>query len=173
MSAADQASQFGTIYREHFPLVFAVCMKMTRNYHDAEDLSQQAFLQAWRGFSNFEGRCLASTWLHIIAVRTVLTEIRSHKNRVTVSLDEEIEESGHGFQEYLATPDLQLESLPDRLALHGWIQNLTPAGRKIVALRLQGLKLHEAAKHLGITLGTAKGNYHRAVTELRRQARVQ
>ncbi|HEX5161519.1 MAG TPA: sigma-70 family RNA polymerase sigma factor, partial [Steroidobacteraceae bacterium] len=63
---------FERLYREHVARVHGLCLRMTRNPDTAADCVQDAFIKAWKALPRFEARSSFSTWLHRIAVNTVL-----------------------------------------------------------------------------------------------------
>jgi len=70
---------FASLYELHKRRVYAVCMQMTKNVEDAEDLTQEAFLQVFRSVNSFRGDSAFSTWMYRIAVNTVLMKLRRRK----------------------------------------------------------------------------------------------
>jgi RNA polymerase sigma-70 factor (ECF subfamily) len=78
---------FAVLFHTHKARIYSVCLRMTNNPAEAEDLTQDAFLQVFRKITNFRGDSAFSTWLHRIAVNTVLMHFRK-KSLSQVSLDE-------------------------------------------------------------------------------------
>ena len=78
---------FGTLFQMHKKRVYSVCLQMTKDVADAEDLTQEAFLQVFRSINSFRGDSAFSTWLYRIAVNTVLMKLRRRKSPPLVSLD--------------------------------------------------------------------------------------
>jgi RNA polymerase sigma-70 factor (ECF subfamily) len=70
------AEAFAALFQSHKNRVYSVCLSMTRNVAEAEDLTQDAFLQVFRSIGNFRGDSAFSTWLHRVAVNTVLMKRR-------------------------------------------------------------------------------------------------
>src|SRR5580692_12416361 len=81
------ADAFGALFEAHRSRIYSVCLRMTSNAAEAEDLTQDAFLQAFRKIAKFRGDSAFSTWLHRIAVNTVLMHFRKN-SLCQVSLDE-------------------------------------------------------------------------------------
>ena len=76
----DRAA-FEALYRENVGRVYALCMRLTADRGRAEELTQDTFVQAWRGLSTFRGESAFASWLHRIAVNASLGEHRSTKRR--------------------------------------------------------------------------------------------
>jgi RNA polymerase sigma-70 factor (ECF subfamily) len=75
----SDARAFEALYRLHVGKVYGLCLRMTGNVSEAEDCTQEAFIQAWNKMMKFRGDSAFSTWLHRIAVNTVLGRIRKSK----------------------------------------------------------------------------------------------
>ena len=71
---------FATLFRLHKKRVYSVCLLMTKDIAEAEDLTQEAFLQVFRSVGSFRCDSAFSTWLYRIAVNTVLMKLRRRKN---------------------------------------------------------------------------------------------
>jgi len=76
-SGDEQA--FATLFQSHKKRVYSVCLLMTKDVADAEDLTQEAFLQVFRSVGSFRGDSAFSTWLYRVAVNTVLMKLRRRK----------------------------------------------------------------------------------------------
>ena len=81
---------FATLFQLHKKRVYSVCLQMTKDVADAEDLTQEAFLQVFRSVNSFRGDSAFSTWLYRVAVNTVLMKLRRRKSPPLVSLDEPV-----------------------------------------------------------------------------------
>jgi len=73
------AAAFEFLYKAHCRRVYSLCLRMIKNPAEAEDLTQQAFLQLFRKIGTFRGESGFSTWLHRVTVNIVLMHIRRHK----------------------------------------------------------------------------------------------
>src|ERR1700719_1197952 len=121
---------FERLYRLHSQRVYGLCLHMVKDPIEAEDLTQDAFLQTFRKVQTFRGDSLFSTWLHRLTVNIVLMELRKRK-RSEISLDEALEageESPKPFAE-ISRPDLNLNGVIDRINLKNAIDQL-PRGCK-------------------------------------------
>ena len=158
VEAARQGSEaaFGQLYRLHAGRVHGLCLRMTAQRETAEDCTQEAFVQAWRNLGRFETRSSFGTWLHRIAVNTVLAQKRRRSESLgaEASADEEAAER-------LADP-----SSPDP-GLHGDLEaaiaSLPPGARDVLVLAgIYGYSHEETSGLLGIAVGTCKAQLHRA-----------
>lgn len=157
VEAAKRGSKaaFETLYRNHVGKVFGLCLRMTTNRATAEDCTQEAFIQAWRSLPAFESRSALGTWLHRIAVNTVLAQGRRRRERLGADASAEDEAVA------LADPGACDDGLV--LDLEAGIRRL-PAGARqaLVLVGLYGYTHEEAAGMLGIAVGTCKSQVHRA-----------
>jgi RNA polymerase sigma-70 factor (ECF subfamily) len=157
VAAADgSAAAFEALYRLHAARVYALCLRMTGQVALAEDCTQEAFIQAWRGLPRFETRSAFGTWLHRIAVNTVLQHAR-RRHEATGAADSIEREFGE------VLPDLGAEDPAARRDLEQAIAAL-PAGARhvLVLVGVYGHSHEEAARLLGIAVGTCKAQLHRA-----------
>jgi RNA polymerase sigma-70 factor (ECF subfamily) len=167
---------FAALFHAHKRRVYSLCLHMTNNAAEAEELAQDAFLQVFRKISSFRGESAFSTWLHRIAVNTVLMHFRRKSPR-QISLDEPYTNNGdphgsHGDTGPLGhaceTRDLRLESSVTRVALSRAIGELPPGYRTIFLLHdVEGYEHHEIAEMLGCSAGTSKSQLHRARMRIR------
>ena len=79
---------FATLFQTHRRRVYSLCLLMTKDVAEAEDLTQEAFLQVFRKISSFRGDAAFSTWLYRVAVNTVLMKLRRRKSQPAFSLDQ-------------------------------------------------------------------------------------
>jgi RNA polymerase sigma-70 factor, ECF subfamily len=102
---AEQA--FATLYQSHNKLVYSVCLRMTKDGAEAEDLTQEAFIQVFRNLSSFRGGSAFSTWLYRVAVNTVLMKLR-RKSPPVLSLDEPLSRDSPSLKREVEKEDLNL-----------------------------------------------------------------
>lgn len=159
---------FETLYTLHKKRVYSLCLRMTGSTADAEDLSQEAFMQLFRKISTFRGESAFSTWLHRMTVNVVLMHLRK-KVPDQVSIDETLE----GAEEtapprQLEDKDLRLAGAVDRVALERAISKLPAGYRTIFILHdIEGYEHNEIAKILGCSIGNSKSQLHKARMRLR------
>lgn len=171
IARAKQGSALGfeRLYKLHSARVYALCLRMTGNPAEAEDLTQDAFLIVFRKIGSFRGDSAFSTWLHRIAVNVALMR-RRKKSSLETSLEENSEPGCDrpGPLESLAGDDLFPAGSIDRLQLERALEQLRPFQRLVVVLHdVQGYKHNEIAKMLDCTIGNSKSRLHRARARLR------
>jgi RNA polymerase sigma-70 factor (ECF subfamily) len=172
ISRAQQgdASAFERLYQLHNARVYSVCLRMTGNIAEAEDLLQDVFLMVFRKIHTFRGDSAFSTWLHRIAVNLALMRKRrktSLETRLEGNGDPETDRPSH--LEELAIADHVLAGSLDRLNLERAMQKLCPFQKLVVVLHdIQGYKHTEIAKMLDWSIGNSKSRLHRARAHLRK-----
>jgi RNA polymerase sigma-70 factor (ECF subfamily) len=144
---------FERLYRAHAGWVYGLCLRLLGEHGNAEDCTQDTFVAAWRALPRFEQRSRFGTWLHRIAVNTVLGQRRTPRLQL-VSSETHAEELSS-----LAAPGDG--GLP--IDLERAIARLPPGARDVLVLvGLYGYSHEEAAEALGIAVGTSKAQLHRA-----------
>jgi RNA polymerase sigma-70 factor (ECF subfamily) len=159
---------FGALFEAHRSRIYSVCLRMTSNAAEAEDLMQDAFLQAFRKIGKFRGDSAFSTWLHRIAVNTVLMHFR--KNSLSqVSLDEPFSDSeGSKVRREYGTRDKGLAGCVDRVALARAMKDLPPGYRTIFLLHeVEGYEHQEIAEMLSCSVGNSKSQLYKAKLRFR------
>jgi RNA polymerase sigma-70 factor, ECF subfamily len=153
------ARAFERLYRDHVGRIYGLCLRMTGNVAQAEDCTQQAFINAWNALRNFETRSAFATWLHRIAVNVVLGQRRSRKEEAPLELAESAEEwSGNVVFD---TP-VEVEEI------EAAIESLPQGARDVLVLSgIYGYSHAEVAGMLGVAEGTCKAHLHRARQLLR------
>lgn len=153
---AGDTRAFESLYREHSPRVFALCLRLSGGTRDeASELMQDVFIRAWRGLGNFRGESAFSSWLHRLAVNAMLESVRSEKRRVARVLP--MEDPGTlNAAAVSASPDLNID-------LERAIAGLPEGARMAFVLHeIEGYRHEEIAGQLGIASGTVKAQLHRA-----------
>ncbi len=159
---------FATLYQLHKKRVYSVCLQMTKDVADAEDLTQEAFLQVFRSVNSFRGDSAFSTWLYRIAVNTVLMKLRRRKSPPLVSLDEPVSAESPSLKRDVGKPDPSLSGAIDRLALRRAVQELPAGCRQIFDLHeVEGYQHHEIAQLLQCSIGNSKSQLHKAKMKMR------
>jgi RNA polymerase sigma-70 factor, ECF subfamily len=154
---------FAALFFAHRPRVYSVCLRMTNNSAEAEDLTQDAFFQVFRKLASFRGDSALSTWLYRVAVNTVLMHFRKKALR-QVSLDEPCrQKDGRSIRRDYGVRDDQLAGTVDRIALARAIREL-PAGYRTIFLlhEVEGYEHQEIAGLLKCSVGNSKSQLHKA-----------
>jgi RNA polymerase sigma-70 factor, ECF subfamily len=159
---------FAQLYSLHKRRIYSLCLRMVGNVAEAEDLTQEAFLQLHRKIGTFRGDSAFSTWLHRLAINVVLMQLRK-KGLSLISLDEAMEpapEEGPGRS--FGAPDLTLSGAIDRLALQRAVASL-PAGYRLIFILhdIEGFEHNEIAAMLDCSIGNSKSQLHKARLKLR------
>lgn len=158
---------FATLFYTHRPRVYSLCLRMTNNTAEAEDLTQDAFLQVFRKLSTFRGDSALSTWLYRVAVNTVLMHFRK-KGLRQVSLDESSNQDTRLLKREYGSVDERLSGSVDRIALARAMQEL-PAGYRTIFLlhEIKGYEHQEIARILRCSVGNSKSQLHKAKLKMR------
>jgi RNA polymerase sigma-70 factor (ECF subfamily) len=167
------ADSFEGLYALHKRRVYSLCLRMTGNTAEAEDLTQEAFLQLYRKIATFRGESAFSTWLHRLAVNVVLMRLRK-KGLPEVSLEETLEpQQEDGPKKDIATRDNVLSGSIDRINLERAIEQLPPGYRVAFVLHdVEGYEHNEIAEMLGCSIGNSKSQLHKARLKLRDFLRI-
>ena len=167
------AESFEVLYALHKRRVYSLCLRMTGNTAEAEDLTQEAFLQLYRKIATFRGESAFSTWLHRLAVNVVLMHLRK-KGLPEVSLEESLEpQQEDGPRKDFGGRDNVLAGSLDRLNLQRAIEAL-PSGYRIIFVLhdVEGYEHNEIAEMMGCSIGNSKSQLHKARMKLRELLRV-
>jgi RNA polymerase sigma-70 factor (ECF subfamily) len=166
---AGDAEAFEFLYRMHCRRVYGLCLRMTGNPAEAQDLTQDAFLQLFRKIQSFRSESSFSTWLHRLTVNIVLMRFR-RKRRPEVSLDDPMasDDEANAAPFEMGEPDLRVRGTLDRVMLNRAIEQL-PDGYKVMFILhdIQGYAHEEIAKILGCSIGNSKSQLHKARLRMR------
>jgi RNA polymerase sigma-70 factor, ECF subfamily len=171
---AGDHQAFAQLYALHKRRIYSLCLRMVGNIAEAEDLTQEAFLQLHRKISTFRGDSAFSTWLHRLAINVVLMQLRK-KGLSLISLDEAMEPTPEeGPSRSFGAPDLTLTGAIDRLALERAVGEL-PAGYRLIFILhdVEGFEHNEIASMLDCSIGNSKSQLHKARLKLRDALRAQ
>jgi RNA polymerase sigma-70 factor, ECF subfamily len=161
------ADAFEVLYNLHKRRVYSLCLRMTANTAEAEDLAQEAFLQLFRKIATFRGESAFSTWLHRMAVNVVLMQLRK-KGLSVVPLEETVETEEETPKKELGATDTKLVGSIDRLQLERAIERLPPGYRTIFVLHdVEGYEHNEIAEIVGCSIGNSKSQLHKARLKMR------
>lgn len=154
---------FAQLYENHFDKIYRYVALRIGNKTEAEDVTQQVFLNALRSISSFRWKGVPfSTWLFRIAHNLVVDYLRKGKKRATVLLDESLVSSD-------SNPQMAVEYRLDVEQLISATKRLTAAQREVISLRFAGeLSVAQVAKVMGKSQGAVKALQHSAVVALRK-----
>jgi RNA polymerase sigma-70 factor (ECF subfamily) len=159
---------FAKLYSLHKRRIYSLCLRMVGNVAEAEDLTQEAFLQLHRKIATFRGDSAFSTWLHRLTINVVLMHLRK-KDLTVISMDEAMEPAPEGSPgRSFGSRDLTLSGSIDRLVLEHAVAEL-PAGYRLVFVLhdVEGYEHHEIASILNCSIGNSKSQLHKARLKLR------
>jgi len=164
MAAGGNIAAFELIYEKYHRRTYSLCLRMTSSQTEAEDLTQEVFIQLFRKIGSFRGDSAFSTWLHRLTVNQVLMHFRrrSVKNERTSDDGEMPEQTVRG------TADPNKMAVVDRIALKNAIAELPNGYRNVFILHdVEGFEHEEVARMMGISVGTSKSQLHKARLKLR------
>ncbi|HKZ40820.1 MAG TPA: RNA polymerase sigma factor [Candidatus Hodarchaeales archaeon] len=159
---------FESLYAMHKRRIYSLCLRMVNNAAEAEDLTQEAFMQLFRKLSTFRGEAAFSTWFHRLTVNIVLMHLRK-KGVDEISLDQEPAEDEQDLpkKEY-GGEDLHLAGSVDRVALEKAIADLPKGYRTILVLHdIEGYEHNEIAAMIRCSIGNSKSQLFKARLKLR------
>lgn len=155
---------FEQLYERHSRRVYSLCLRMTQNVPEAEDLAQEAFIQLFRKIGSFRGESAFTTWLHRLTVNQVLMHFRKRSTKV----ERTTEEGETPVQIVRGTENPNRMPVVDRIILDNALKQLPPGYRKVFVLHdIEGHEHEEIAKMLGVAVGTSKSQLHKARMKLR------
>jgi RNA polymerase sigma-70 factor, ECF subfamily len=163
------AAAFERIYQLHSRKVYNLCLRMTGDRTEAEDLTQDVFLQLLRKIDTFRGESAFSTWLHRMSVNIVLMRFRK-KPKAETPLDTIInpEEESRTLPKEFGQPDLRLNGVIDRITVQAAINELPPGYKVMFILHdIEGYNHDEIAEMFGCSAGNSKSQVHKARLRLR------
>jgi RNA polymerase sigma-70 factor (ECF subfamily) len=161
---------FAALVDRHGKRVYAVAYRITGDRCDAEEVAQEAFVNAWRGIKAFRGEARFATWLTTIAVnlsRNRLKRTTARRLREPVSIDDPVDTPNGRLARELPSGDPPVHERLERDAELAWLRDcvdaLDPAFREVIVLRdMQGLAYQEIATILREREGTVKSRLFRA-----------
>lgn len=157
-----------SLYHLHSRRIYSLCLRMTCNDAEAEDLTQEIFLHAFRKIQTFRGEAAFSTWLYRLGTNIILMRLRK-KSWPEVSLEEVTKPNGAvaGALNLIRRAD-PTRTLVDRLSLRRALDQLPEGFKSAVVLHdIQGYEHNEIAELTGRSVGNSKSQLHKARRRLR------
>jgi len=152
------------LYERHRPMVYSLCLRITRNVMEAEDLTQDVFVQLLKKAGSFRGESKFSTWLYRFTINQVLMHIRRSVRR---------RESPNMLDQLAATPLVKhcwSDRVVDRLTLNKALAKLPPGAHSVfVKFDIEGYNHEEIAGIFGFSTGNSKSQLHKARRKLRKE----
>jgi len=158
---AGDVSAFEVIYREHSGRIFALCLRLSGgDRSEATELMQDVFIKAWRRLASFRGDSAFYSWLHRLAVNTMLENARGDRRRIARVLP---------MEDTSTLPGAARQSGVDvRMEMEEAIASLPKGARLAFVLHdVEGYQHQEIAEQLNVSVGTVKAQLHRARRLLR------
>jgi RNA polymerase sigma-70 factor (ECF subfamily) len=169
-ASGGEMAAFEELYARHNRRVYSLCLRMTQNQSEAEDLAQEVFIQLFRKLGSFRGESAFTTWLHRLTVNQVLMHFRKR----SVKLEQTTEEGETPVQIVVGTANPNQMPVVDRIALDKAVGQLPPGYRTVFVLHdVEGHEHEEIARMLGCSVGTSKSQLHKARMKLRKLLRQQ
>jgi len=164
LAAAGDVRAFEDIYSAHHRRVYSVCLRMTRNVSEAEDLTQEVFVQLFRKLKTFRGESAFSTWLHRMTVNAVLMHFR----KPVVKSEQTTYDSDDQYETLSGRQMAGTFSVVDRISLDEALAKLSPGYRAVFILHdVEGYEHSQIGEILGCATGTSKSQLHKARLKLR------
>jgi RNA polymerase sigma-70 factor (ECF subfamily) len=164
-AAKGDMKAFEEIYNRHHRRVYSLCLRMLQNTAEAEDLTQEVFIQLYRKIGSFRGDSAFTTWLHRLTVNQVLMHFRKR----TVKFEKTTEEGETPVQIVPGTENSGKMPIVDKIALENAIAQLPTGYKNVFVLHdVEGYEHEEVAKILGCSVGTSKSQLHKARLKMRK-----
>ena len=168
-SLKGDTDAFGELVRRYQDRLYNTVYRLLDNADDAQDVVQDAFLNAYQSLDGFKGDSQFFTWLYRIAVNTAISHKR--KQRLTLSID--AGRNGESRVEPIDASDASrpghaLEQAEEERRVQRALNRLSPEHRAVLIMKdMEGQKYETMAEILGVPIGTIRSRLHRARTELR------
>ena len=164
-AAEGDMTAFEELYQKHHRRVYSICLRMLQNAAEAEDLTQDVFIQLYRKVGSFRGDSAFTTWLHRLTVNQVLMHFRKRN----VKFEKTTEEGETPVQIVPGTESPFKMPIVDKIAIDTAIEQLPEGYKNVFVLHdVEGFEHEEVAKILGCSVGTSKSQLHKARLKMRK-----
>lgn len=172
--ARSDRSEFDELVRRCHRQAYNVAYRMAGNHADAEDLTQEAFVRAYRFFDRYNRQMPFENWLYRIISNVFIDELRRRPRARLQSLDQPVHTADGTADVRIEVPDSSSD--PERLTCEGELEEplqraldaLPPEFKQAVILAdIEGLSYEEIAEAMGCSLGTVRSRLHRGRKALR------
>ena len=169
---AGDTAAFEQLMLDNQDRVYTLCLRMTGNREDALDLALEAFVNAWRGLSSFQGNSSFSTWVYRLASNACIDFLRKRKRRQQGESPHSLDDEEAPLPEPAdprGSPEEELERRELRRAVERGLQALPDHHRQVLVMReLSGMSYQEIGAVLDLDLGTVKSRIARARLALKK-----
>lgn len=165
-----QTDAFGVLVRRYQERLYHSVYRLVENSEDAQDVVQEAFLNAYQSLDGFKGDSLFFTWLYRIAVNTAISLKRKHRAMARMEI---MRNNGErAFEPHdpsvASRPEHALEQAEQQTRVRQALARLSPEHRTVLVLKdMEGQKYETMAEILQVPIGTIRSRLHRARLELR------
>lgn len=161
---------FGRLFEKYKHFVWSVAYRMTYDFDQAEDVTQDVFVSAWQSLKTFRGGSAFSTWIYKITVNKALNRLRSISNRTYDSSDPMMDRVDKEVFER-QNPESGADALETEQMLSKLLSKLDPDRRVVIILKeIEGLSYEEIATVTGAPIGTVRSRIARARQTLEKLA---
>jgi RNA polymerase sigma-70 factor (ECF subfamily) len=165
-SLQGDSAAFGQLVQIYQDRLYNAMVHFCGNAAEAEDVAQEAFVQAYLKLASFQQNSAFYTWLYRIAFNTAVS--RRRRKRAETSVDQVREQSGDEPADTGDAPDTQMIRDEEVAVVHTALGQLSEEHRSILVLReLEGCDYEQIAEILSINVGTVRSRLHRARMQLK------
>ena len=173
----DRHLTFEQVHRKYEAKIYNLILRLVGNHEDAEELTVETFVNAFRAWERFRGDARVSTWLHQIAVNNCKNRFKQRdrrREREPVSLDEAIEtdsgELGREVPDYRNAPERVLMDQEMNAQIHRAVEALPEEYRIVLVLNLmEGMSYEQIAQVTNLSVPAVKTRLHRARNRLKQR----
>ena len=164
LAGKNNETAFNELYYRHHGRVYGQCLRILKNTHEAEDLTQEVFMKLFRKIRSFKGDAPFTTWFHSLT----LNEVRMHLRKPLVKHEHTSAEGEVPEQIVLGTQSPRKMAIVDKISIGSAIAQLPDGYKQVLTLHdIQGYTHDEVASILKCSPGTSKSQLHRARLKMR------